>query len=195
MVNSTILVTVVLVLALRALQWCSGYQHKFIDMIWCKPVALKLQGLIKKRRELHLAQQSTSAQDEYAKWTKLNRQIAQLDTQVKQTQEQLVENRKVGEKNLGKLRLVFFTAPLLVLRFWKGKLPVYALPSGMFPRVVESVLSQGWAAAALAPVRFVWASGTVKPMQVETPVCLAIWLWALSRVLDTSEFVVRSLCM
>ena len=158
-------------------------------------MALRLQELVGKRRELHGEQRAISAQDEYARWTKLNRQISQLDAKIKQTQEQLEETRKVGEKHLGTLRLVFFTAPALVLRFWKGKLPVYMLPSGMFPRAVEAVLSQGWAAAALAPVRYVWAPSVVQPLQLETPVCLAIWLWALTRVLDTIEFVVRSLCV
>ncbi|SCV00583.1 LANO_0F07602g1_1 [Lachancea nothofagi CBS 11611] len=193
MQSSVIWVSIALVVALRVLQWGSHYRDNVIDAIWCKPGALKLGELSRKRQDLQRQQRSTSAQDEYAKWTKLNRQISQLDTQLTEAQAQLKQTRQVGEKALSRLRLILLTAPLLLLRFWKGKVAVYTLPQGMFPRMIETILSQGWAALAMAPMRYVWAPGALKPLQLETPVCLGIWIWALTKVLDTAEFVVRSL--
>ncbi|SCU92746.1 LAME_0F01310g1_1 [Lachancea meyersii CBS 8951] len=193
MVDSIVLVSLVLVVVLRVIQWVSHYKDYVIDSIWSKPGALKLRELSRKLHGLKTEQRSISAQDEYARWTKLNRQILQLETQVKDAQQQLKQMRQTGEKSLSRLRLVMLTAPLLLLRFWKGKTVVFSVPQGMFPRFVETVLSQGWAAMALAPVRYVWAPGAFKPLQIETPVCLGIWIWALTRVLDTVEFVARSL--
>ncbi|CEP60491.1 GET complex subunit GET1 LALA0_S01e12112g [Lachancea lanzarotensis] len=193
MVDSIVLISLVLVVTLRVLQWVSHYKDSVVDAIWSKPGALRLRELSKKLHSLQTQQRSISAQDEYAKWTKLNRQIAQLDKQVKAAQEELKQMRQAGEKSLSRVRLLTLTAPLLLLRFWKGKTVVYSVPQGMFPRLIETILSQGWAALAMAPVRYIWAPGPLKPLQLETPVCLGIWIWALTRVLNTVEFVVRSL--
>ncbi|SCU93720.1 LADA_0G04566g1_1 [Lachancea dasiensis] len=195
MSETIIWVAIVLVVVARALKWVSHYRDTVVDAIWSKPAALKLQDIARRRHSLQQQQRSISAQDEYAKWTKLNRQIAQLDGQLGVAQAELKQTRQAGEKALSRLRLVVLTAPLLLLRFWKGKVSVFSLPQGMFPRAVETIMSQGWAAIAMAPARYVWAPGPMKPLQLETPVCLGILIWALSRVLDTLEFVAASLAV
>lgn len=195
MIASTFTLSIVLILTLRLFQWLAAYQEAVVDFIWCRSHATKLQTLTVKRKELHREQQSVSAQDQYARWTKLNRQISQLDTEITNVTSQLVKQRQSGIQVLSRLRLLLFTIPLTVLKFWKGKLPVFSLPSDLFPHMLKGIMSQGWAAAALGPIRYVLKGPVqVTEMHIETTVCLAIWLGALTRVIDTTEFVVRNLC-
>ncbi|SCU87543.1 LAMI_0D06480g1_1 [Lachancea mirantina] len=206
--------TVVVVFVLKLVQWLSGYRDNVVDALWGGFAASKLKELGHERQKLYLEQQSVSAKDEYARWTKLNRRVGQLDARLSEMQTQLAAQRKRAHAQLSKLHTVFLTVPVLVAKFWKGKVPVVSIPAGMFPRVLEPVLGQGWAAAALMPAKYVVttvlgtgptvagpvvapgaAADTVNAATSATaPICLAIWMWALTRVVDTAEDVVRDLC-
>ncbi|AGO13158.1 AaceriAFR006Cp [[Ashbya] aceris (nom. inval.)] len=148
----------------------------------------KLQQLIRERQELHQQQQSLSAQDHYAKWTKNNRRLDALDRDITRERKNYLESVEATKARLAKLKLLVVTVPFTALKFYKGKLPVYALPKGMFPRFIEGTLEHGWLYMALAPLNMKQFSEGAS-----VAVSLGIWLFALLRVLGAVEFILETL--
>nr|Q754R6.2 RecName: Full=Golgi to ER traffic protein 1; AltName: Full=Guided entry of tail-anchored proteins 1 [Eremothecium gossypii ATCC 10895] len=148
----------------------------------------RLQQLIRERQELHQQQQSLSAQDHYAKWTKNNRRLDVLDRDIARVRKNYLESVEATKARLAKLKLLVVTVPFTALKFYKGKLPVYALPKGMFPRFIEGTLEHGWLYMALAPLNMKQFSEGAS-----VAVSLGIWLFALLRVLGAIEFVLETL--
>ncbi|EXK34928.1 hypothetical protein FOXG_13839 [Fusarium oxysporum f. sp. lycopersici 4287] len=98
----------------------------------------KLQAdYLKVRRDLN----STSSQDEFAKWAKLRRQHDKLLEQLEKTKKTNEAARSNFDKILTVLRIVVTRAPQYFLPFWYATEPMFWLPYGWFPYWAEWILS------------------------------------------------------
>ncbi|KAF5666136.1 putative GET1 [Fusarium denticulatum] len=98
----------------------------------------KLQAdYLKVRRDLN----STSSQDEFAKWAKLRRQHDKLLEQLEKTKKTNEAARSNFDKILTILRVVVTRAPQYFLPFWYATEPMFWLPYGWFPYWAEWILS------------------------------------------------------
>ncbi|CZR48357.1 putative Protein GET1 [Fusarium proliferatum ET1] len=92
---------------------------------------------LKVRRDLN----STSSQDEFAKWAKLRRQHDKLLEQLEKTKKTNEAARSNFDKILTVLRVVVTRAPQYFLPFWYATEPMFWLPYGWFPYWAEWILS------------------------------------------------------
>ncbi|KAF5532302.1 GET1 [Fusarium mexicanum] len=98
----------------------------------------KLQAdYLKVRRDLN----STSSQDNFAKWAKLRRQHDKLLEQLEKTKKTNEAARSNFDKILTVLRVVVTRAPQYFLPFWYATEPMFWLPYGWFPYWAEWILS------------------------------------------------------
>ncbi|EPS28932.1 Protein get1 [Penicillium oxalicum] len=98
---------------------------------------------VKKREVVQLKREmnSTSSQDEFAKWAKLRRRH---DKSVEEYEalNKLVSSQKTSfDWSVKSARWLSTNGLKLFLQFWHSKTPVFALPPGWFPYYVEWVLS------------------------------------------------------
>lgn len=103
-----------------------------------------------------------SAQDQYARWTKLNRQADRLEAEVKALQEALGAQELLINRYVGYAITAATSLPLWFCRAWFRKTILFYLPPGVLPHPVE------WALA----LPFVPTGG----------VGLTVWLFALNSV-------------
>ncbi|KAI1055823.1 hypothetical protein LB506_009340 [Fusarium annulatum] len=92
---------------------------------------------LKVRRDLN----STSSQDEFAKWAKLRRQHDKLLEQLEKTKKTNEAARSNFDKILTVFRVVVTRAPQYFLPFWYATEPMFWLPYGWFPYWAEWILS------------------------------------------------------
>lgn len=107
-----------------------------------------------------------SPQDQYAKWTKLNRQLDSLAKQIEEYEQLLVAKRETYASlttTLGRLLMV----GSYILKFWFRGQSVFFMPN-VFPVPI---------------VQRCWASG----------VSVSVWLFLLGRVVSGVEFIVASM--
>ncbi|ABN64763.2 coiled-coil membrane protein [Scheffersomyces stipitis CBS 6054] len=126
----------------------------------------------KKQEELHKLnreKRSISAQDEYAKWTKLNRQAEKLTAEVKSLSDDIAKDKSKINSLVGVVLLFLTTLPLWVFRLWFRKSVLFYLPTGVFPYYVERVLA----------IPF-FASGSVG---------LTVWMFAVNNVISSVLFL------
>lgn len=197
--NWVVYVSLLFVALNKFLQYTASYHSSWgsrLALPNVRAVGNKYRRLLAEHQELATLNKSISAQDDYARWTKNNRKLTQMDNELKRLKEQLASATAQNKQILGKLRLVSLTLPFLALKVWKGKHVVYYLPnSKVFPKVISSVWSQGWMYLALSPLRFLTGKSVIAASATEVGVSLGIWIWALQRVIDTLEFVVKQLLL
>lgn len=129
--------------------------------------------LAEKRRELveiNRQRKAISAQDEYAKWTKLNRQFDKLNADVTALAESTSSERALVNKAVSVALILSTTAPVWFARAWYRKSVLFYLPPGAFPYYVE------WIVAL--------------PFIVTGGVGLTVWMYALNSVFSSIEFLV-----
>lgn len=133
----------------------------------------KFTTLAEKRNELveiNRKRKAISAQDEYAKWTKLNRQFDKLNAEVTALAEETSSEKALVVKAVNIALMMLTTAPIWFARFWYRKAVLFYLPPGAFPYYVE------------------W--GLALPFIVTGGVGLTVWMYAINSVLGSLEFLV-----
>ncbi|CAN3355346.1 golgi to ER traffic protein 1 [Diutina catenulata] len=103
-----------------------------------------------KRRQLwqlNKEKRAISAQDQYAKWTKLNRQCDKLNAELKQVEESISKDRATVNTLVNQAILVTLTAPVWFFRVWFRKNVLFYLPKGVLPAWVEWVMALPFFAA------------------------------------------------
>lgn len=103
-----------------------------------------LQDYGEKRKELwetNREKRSISAQDQYAKWTKLNRKCDKLNAEIKTLDELIAKDQAKVNMVVNQLIMVFLTVPVWFFRVWYRKNVLFYLPNGVLPRVVEWVMA------------------------------------------------------
>lgn len=170
----TLLLTVLTVITTQQIITAVGKSHieKFIWKILCQynlaPSSSKIKESAKKSQELRdLTKQrnAISAQDNYAKWTKLNRSIDKLDAEIKLLNESLTTDQAHVGKYLGYVITVFTTLPIWFFRVWFRKSSIFYLPAGVLPYPVEWFLAL--------------------PFMPTGTVGLTIWMFALNSVVGS----------
>lgn len=126
-----------------------------------------------KKAELHTLnkqKRAISAQDEYAKWTKLNRQADKLTAELKELEDTIAINKSVVNKAVSTAILVATTLPVWFFRVWFRKSVLFYLPPGVFPYYIE------WCLA----LPFIQIGG----------IGLTIWMTSVNSVLGALAFLV-----
>jgi len=98
--------------------------------------ALKTQ-FLKLRRELN----STSSQDEFAKWAKLRRQHDKVLEELEKSKATLDTTKKTFDQIITTLRWLGTNGLRMLLQFWFSKQPMFWIPSGWVPYYAEWLLS------------------------------------------------------
>lgn len=169
---TTILVFITLVLVLKQTVNALG-KSKIEDHAWktyCS-VAAKMGNsefstIANKRAELVEINQKRkliSAQDEYAKWTKLNRQYDKLSAEVDKLADELAAGKTKVTGIVRTLITVFTVAPVWFARVWYRKTTFFYFPVGALPPYLEWILAL--------------------PFGVTGGIGLTVWMFALNSVI------------
>ncbi|KAF5212878.1 GET complex subunit get1 [Clavispora lusitaniae] len=174
---------VVLVFCVLAIKVCISLIGKTTiqDRIWylytigaSKTGHSKFVALAQKREELvrvNKERRAISAQDEYAKWTKLNRQFDKLNSEVNDLAEATSSEKAQISKLVNLAIAATTTAPIWFSRIWYRKVVLFYLPPKVFPYYIEWVLAL--------------------PFIVTGGVGLTVWMFALNSVLSSLEFLIK----
>lgn len=136
----------------------------------------KIKEFLNKKHQLVAVKKEKShisAQDEYARWTKLNRRVDQLKQEVDQLEKEIGSERKQVANWVGWALTLSITLPMWVLRLGFGRRTLFFLPKGVFPYAIERVLA--------------FPFGTLGGIGV------SIWVIALNSVLSSIAFAVMSM--
>ncbi|KAK6197101.1 coiled-coil membrane protein [Scheffersomyces amazonensis] len=110
-----------------------------------------------------------SAQDEYAKWTKLNRQVDKLTGEIAQLKDELSKNKSSINSLVNLFITLLTTVPLWFFRVWFRKSALFYLPPHYLPHTLEWIL-----AIPFFPV------GTIG---------LTVWIFAVKQVISSLVFL------
>ncbi|KAI5960601.1 GET1 [Candida pseudojiufengensis] len=116
-------------------------------------------------------QKSISAQDEYAKWTKINRSIDKLKQELIKLQE-INSLEKSSIDNITKIAITIITTiPIWFLRIFCRKNALFYLRTGIFPNYLEWILALPF-----------FKSGIIG---------LTCWMFCVNYVLDNLVFLIK----
>lgn len=167
---SSILVFVFVALLLKTIVNAIG-KAKIESYVWnlYTNVASKSEFVeLKQKREqlieINKQRKSISAQDEYAKWTKLNRQFDKVNSEVAALTEAVSSEKLKLTKAIGVAISLCTAAPIWFSRVWYRKAILFYFPQGVLPHYLEWVLA----------LPFITTGG----------VGLTIWMMAVNWVLD-----------
>lgn len=116
---------------------------------------------------------SISAQDEYARWTKLNRQSDKLNAQITELQEESSKFKGTINKLINALIMVMTTLPIWFFRVWFRKSVLFYLPYGVLPYYMEWLLAF--------------------PFTPLGGIGLTVWMYAVNNVISTVIFIFKFL--
>ncbi|KAJ5653442.1 CHD5-like protein [Penicillium lividum] len=98
----------------------------------------RLKGeVVKLKREMN----STSSQDEFAKWAKLRRRHDKAVEEFEAMNQTISSQKSSFDWAVKTVRWLSTNGLKMFLQFWYSKTPVFALPEGWFPYYVEWFLS------------------------------------------------------
>lgn len=133
----------------------------------------KFKELVKKRRELvqiNMERKSISAQDQYARWTKLNRNYDKLTAEVKSLVDQVSSEKAAVTKVVNTIVTILTVAPIWFCRVWYRKVVLFYFPAGYLPHALEWFLAL--------------------PFTVTGGVGLTVWMYAVNSVLNLLVFLI-----
>lgn len=175
----TLLVSVLVVLVIKNVVAAVGKSNieSVVWQLYCR-IAPKLghpklnQITLKQQEASHVNKErkSISAQDQYARWTKLNRQFDKLTEEIKQLNEEVAGEKTRVSKLLGLVLTLITTVPIWGFRLWFRKSVLMYLPPGVFPYPVERLLG----------LPFVTLGG----------VGLTVWMFASNSVISSIIFLI-----
>ncbi|SGZ48402.1 CIC11C00000003693 [Sungouiella intermedia] len=139
------------------------------------PKFAELSAKRKQLLEINKERKSISAQDQYAKWTKLNRQFDTVSAEVKALGDQMSVEKALFSKYVGYAITAVTTAPIWFSRYKYRKNVLFYFPPGVLPSKVEWFLAL--------------------PFMKSGAVGLTIWMFAVNSVLSSVESLVRFILM
>lgn len=174
----TLLAAVILVLVARHTVDAVG-KPKIHDAGWAVFTTVgpllghtKMAKIGEKRQELAAVaaqKKKISAQDEYSRWTKLNRQQDKLAAEIKTLSEDLGSSKAAVVRAVGWAISAFTVVPVWFGRFWYRKAVLFYFPQGVLPHYAEWVLAL--------------------PFGVTGGVGLTVWMFAVNTVLAGVVFL------
>ncbi|ODV98075.1 hypothetical protein PACTADRAFT_565 [Pachysolen tannophilus NRRL Y-2460] len=111
----------------------NGYLSR--DKEWIKLKNLKIDKI-----EIIKEKNSISPQDQYAKWTKLNRNLDKLSKEIELLESNLILKRSIFKNYISYFITAIIEIPLLFIRIFKRNQPMFYLPNGIFPKYVLWIL-------------------------------------------------------
>lgn len=170
-VLTLILILVKYVVDLAGKDLLSSYIYNAFLVVTGNKDFKKLHQMKKELREINREKLLISAQDQYAKWTKLNRRYDKLKKETEAT-EKMVLAAQAGSLSKIKAGLTFLTvAPYWYYKVMYRKLELFHLPKGLFPRPFEMYLSF--------------------PSVTTGTVGIGGWIFLVNSVLGSLEFLVK----
>lgn len=176
----TVLAAILVVLVIKHTISISG-KSALLNHVWnaytvvaSKAGHPKFAKLASTRAELvkiNKERKSISAQDQYARWTKLNRQFDKLSTEVNSLADEVSSEKAAVTKATGLAIMAVTTAPIWFSRFFYRKMTLFYFTPGILPYPVE------WCLA----LPFVKTGG----------VGLTVWMFAINSVLGSLDFLIR----
>lgn len=184
----------------KILEYTASYHDKWITQLTLTPQARKLDSqyreLILQRQKLQEENYSISAQDNYARWTKNNRKLDELDRKLNTLRSELQGANASSKKIFGNLKIIGLTIPFWILKIWQRNHVVYHLPKqDLFPKLVTGIWARGWFYLALGPFQYLKNGSLSIQDYVPLGVSLGIWIWALQTTITTIEFLVKQLIL
>ncbi|KAL9624420.1 MAG: hypothetical protein Q9160_001383 [Pyrenula sp. 1 TL-2023] len=119
---------------------------------------------------------STSSQDEFAKWAKLRRQHDKAQAEYDEVAEKNKSTRSTFDLRASSARWVLTNGLRLGLQFYHSGTPVFEIPRGWAPAPVEWVL--GWPRVKRGGVSLqVWGWACAVAIGVVGEVVGGVWAW------------------
>lgn len=132
-------------------------KQNIIQSIWLiylkyssNPKLKQLNKLKTTKKAVFLEKSSISPQDQYAKWTKLNRKFDELNKSIDSLELEIVEFKQNFEKPISLLLSSIYWLPMVWFRIFNRKVGVFWLPNGGFPYYLEKLLS--WPSAPIGSI-------------------------------------------
>lgn len=94
--------------------------------------------LKKEQLEVNRERQSISAQDNYAKWTKLNRKFNKLSDEIKDREQSMSKTKAQLDLKVDKVITFFTVVPNNLLRLWYSRVALLYLPNGLLPFFIDA---------------------------------------------------------
>lgn len=184
----------------KILEYTSSYHDRWSAKFTVTPEARKLRTeysrLLLERQGLREENGSISAQDNYARWTKNNRKLGEMEKKLDAIRGKLQESNASSKKFFGSVKLIGLTIPFWILKIWQRNYLVYHLPKqDLFPKLLSGVWARGWLYLALGPLQYLRNGALSIQDHVSLGVSLGIWIWALQTTISTIEFLVRQLIL
>lgn len=133
-----------------------------------------LSKIAEKSREaadVNKQRKAISAQDQYAKWTKLNRQFDKLNAEVDSLNNELSQERATVVKVISQAITIATAVPIWFSRVWFRKSVLFYLPPGVFPYPLERLFGF--------------------PFVVLGGVGLTVWMFSVNSVISNIVFMVK----
>lgn len=187
--DTFVLIALLLTFIVQLLNWTTTYHAGLISKFFPNNAINEYAKLAKQRQELHTVNSKLSAQDDYAKWTKNNRNLSKLDKQLNDMSVKIKSLDANRSHILKRVKLVALTLPLIAIKLLHGKKIVYSMDdTTVFPQLVGGIWEKGFMSAALLPLHL-WQNNFTLERKEGTVICLGIYLWALSNFLSNLEFI------
>lgn len=176
----TLLVCVLMTLTVKQVVNAIGKKQleTFLWLVYCKIAPkfghTKLNTIANKKQqafEINKSRKAISAQDEYAKWTKLNRQFDKLTDEINKLNDQVTGEKAQVSKLLGLVITALTTIPIWFFRVWFRKSVLFYIPAGLFPYPIERLLA----------LPFVPVGG----------IGLTVWMFASNSVISSIIFLIK----
>lgn len=151
------------------LNWCWNVYSIIASKVG-KPEFVELA---QKRQELvHINKErkSISAQDQYAKWTKLNRSYDRASAEVKTLVSQVSTEKANVNKAVGMAITILTVVPVWTCRIWYRKTVLFYLPGGYMPHPLEWLLAF--------------------PFTVVGGIGIPVWMFAVNSLFRTISFLI-----
>ncbi|KAL6928681.1 hypothetical protein ACO0SA_002010 [Hanseniaspora valbyensis] len=132
-------------------------------------------------KKIKLEQDGISAQDQYGKWTKLNRKLDEIEKQTKKLKTQLDEINKANKANVAKYEKFLIKFPFMGLKMWYGKTLLLEFES---IKVISNVLPYTLEQMCISFIRNDGGKGISASTKPSTGVSIGILFYCLESVIS-----------
>ncbi|MDF2700524.1 MAG: uncharacterized protein K0Q49_2083 [Haloplasmataceae bacterium] len=122
----------------KVAEWIVNYTSNDKDTLF------KLDHLSKERRSIESERNKLSAQDNYAKWTKLNRKLDNLNNEITELSNKVKSTQTTQLNTIKSIIMFFQKVPIYFIRFWYSRTPVIILYTFSLPFPFSKILSMPW---------------------------------------------------
>ncbi|KAH6639756.1 CHD5-like protein-domain-containing protein [Boeremia exigua] len=148
--------------------------------------AQRCQALKKEIVQLKRELGNTSAQDNFGKWAKLDRQHNKAMTEYQKLDGSLRTHQTAFNSAVKAVRFLGTQGLRFVLQFWFSKSPMFWLPAGWVPYYVEWILSFPRAPLGSISIQ-VWTAACAAIIALASEGLAAVWVLATKKPVPTAK--------